>query len=613
MASVHSLFLHPPLVSFTRPSGCSLYSKPRNPRFTLACSSSSSSSSRKSAPATEQEVLQAISESSEKSLPCVRTYENELARLGLVGAVDFQQALTAAAADGGEAADEHIREGVPAMVVETLFPGNSDPYSTISTRLFLPARKVKEKAGKLRSSITEDMLSTTTSRNILSMTFRQVVLELLWSFQLVVFRPGTQRNMKDLENPREVPGCVTLSSSDERILSVLAEVVCISALQNTEKQFLEDYTGKTPSNFLHWFRKPGRTVSKDSSVVIYKLFEDEIVENAKSLLEHFHSTKNSFKSVKAKSKWWTPSALSKLEKIGGLEFSSWTSEYVPAYKLQIDANRLKDVKFEGWRKCGENSWEVLLTHSQMVGLADIIDMYYEDLYTLPDKELSCGVIASSTNLSNKKTGSFLLKLLSVSLASGILLVAISALGQFGLPYLHKGGKYLREHRSIPSSEVDSALNQCSDAVKLEAFCESVVKKIKDSLGWPGEITLETNVGAWTGKVPDYLRMAVGEDMPISSPLDKIDEDLKASAQDIASYQVVLSADGKIVGFQPLSRAAVNHWAANPLSKELYGGRKLSPGLMEPGLKVQCPDEVAVIELLMSVKPDASFALARPVR
>ncbi|KAL6198359.1 hypothetical protein ACLB2K_028150 [Fragaria x ananassa] len=615
MTSAHSLLLHPPLVSFTRPSRCSLFSTPpRNSRFTLACCSS-----RKTAPVTEQEVLQAISESAEKSLPCVRTYENELARLGVVGAVDFQQALTAAAADGGEAADEHIREGVPSMVVETLLPGNSDPYSTISTRLFLPARKVKEKAGKLRSSITQDMLSTTTSRNILAMTFRQVVLELLWNFQLVVFRPGTQRNMKDLENAREVPACVTLSSSDERILSVLAEVVCISALQNTEKQFLEDYPGKTPNDLLHWFRKPRWIVSKDSSVVIYKLFEDEIVENAKSLLEHFNSAKNSFKSVKTKSKWWTPSALSKLEKIGGPEFSCWTSEYVPAYKLQIDANRHKDVKFEGWRKCGENSWEVFLTHSQMVGLADIIDMYYEDLYTLPDKELSCGDMASSTNISNKKTGSFLLKLLSVSLASGILLVAISAIGQFGLPYLHKGGKYVGERRSIPSSEVDSALNQCLDTVKLEAFCESVVKKVKDSLGWPGEITLGRNVGAWTGKVPDYLRMAVedylnNEDMStISVPLDKIDEDLKASAQDIASYQVVLSADGKIVGFQPLSRAAVNHWAANPLSKELYGGKKLSPGLMEPGLKVQCPDEIGVIELLMSVKPDASFAFARPVR
>ncbi|XP_050367287.1 uncharacterized protein LOC126785704 [Argentina anserina] len=614
MASVHSLFLRPPIVSFRRPSHCYRFSRPRSPRFTVACSFS-----RKSAPATEQEILQAISESSEKSLPCVRTYENDLARLGLVGAVDFQQALTAAAADGGVAADEHIREGVPAMVVETFVPGNSDPDSTISTRLFLPARKVKEKAAKLRSSFPRDMLATTNSKNILSMTFRQVVLELLWNFQLVVFRPGTQRNMKDLQTPREVPASVTLSSSDERILSVLAEVVCISALQNTEKQFLEDYTGNTPSNFLHWFQKSKQTVSKDSSVIIYKLFEDEIVENAKSLLEHFNSTKNSFKSVKAKSKWWTPSALSKLEKIGGPGFSSWTSEYVPAYKLQIDANRYKYVKFEGWRKCGENSWEVLLTHSQMVGLADIVDLYFEDLYTLPDKELSCGVFASSTNLSNKKKGSFLKKLLSVSLASGILLVTVSAIGQFGLPSPHKGGKYLRENMSIPSSEVDSTLNQCSDAMKLEAFCESVVKKIKDSLGWPGEITLERNVGAWTGKLPDYLRMAVedhsnSEDVSTNStPLDIIDEDLKASAQDIASYQVVLSADGKIVGFQPLSRAAVNHWAANPLSKELYGGKKLSPGFMEPGLKVQCPDEVAVLELLMSVKPDSSFALARPVR
>lgn len=51
------------------------------------------------------------------------------------------------------------------------------------------------------------MLSTTTSKNILSMTFRQVVLELLWNYQLIVFRPGTERNMKDLEKPREVCHC----------------------------------------------------------------------------------------------------------------------------------------------------------------------------------------------------------------------------------------------------------------------------------------------------------------------------------------------------------------------------------------------------------------------
>ena len=70
-----------------------------------------------------------------KALPCVRTYENDSARLSLVGTVAFDQALTAAAADGGEAADEHLRENVPVMVVETVFPGGSDPKATVSTRL----------------------------------------------------------------------------------------------------------------------------------------------------------------------------------------------------------------------------------------------------------------------------------------------------------------------------------------------------------------------------------------------------------------------------------------------------------------------------------------------
>jgi hypothetical protein len=68
----------------------------------------------------------------------------------------------------------------------------------------LPAKKVKEKAIRLKRSFKEDVLSGTMSQNILSMTFRQVVLQRIWNFELVLFRPGTERNMKDLENPREV-------------------------------------------------------------------------------------------------------------------------------------------------------------------------------------------------------------------------------------------------------------------------------------------------------------------------------------------------------------------------------------------------------------------------
>lgn len=69
---------------------------------------------------------------------------------------------------------------------------------------FLPARKVMEKAHKLRSTITKEMLSGTTSTNILAMTFRQVTLQHLWNFELVLFIPGAERNMDDLETPREV-------------------------------------------------------------------------------------------------------------------------------------------------------------------------------------------------------------------------------------------------------------------------------------------------------------------------------------------------------------------------------------------------------------------------
>ncbi|KAJ7968634.1 Deneddylase [Quillaja saponaria] len=528
-----------------------------------------SCSTRKAVPFTEQDLLQAVAESTDKILPCVRTYENDLTRLTLVGAVDFEQALTAAAADGGEAATEHINSGMPAMVVETVFPGSSGDHSTVSTRLFLPARKVKEKATKLRRSLSQDMLSSTSSRNILAMTFRQVVLQQLWNFDLVVFRPGTERNMEDLENPREVPASFTLSLSDEHLISMLAEAICTFALQSTERQFINNFSSRNAGN--------------------------------------------------SKYHWLKPSYYSQLKKIGGSDFSAWTSEYVSTYRLEIDNDRLNGAKFEGWRRSTQNRWEVLLTHSQMIGLADSLDMYYEDPYSLPDKQLSCGVAAKLVKLPNIKRTSSLLKMLSVTLASGIFLVTISALGQLCFPYFRKFEKAPAEHRRASTSEVHGALRQFLDATELEEFCVSVVKKVKDAYGWPGDIKRQDGTGALIGEIPTYLRSMGADDSnsegisTVSTALENIDSDARTSAQDIASYQVVFSSNGAIIGFQPLSRVAVNHWAANPLAKELYGGRKLSPGLIEPGLKVPHPSEVVVLELLMSIKPGACFALARPFR
>ncbi|KAK3198681.1 hypothetical protein Dsin_022096 [Dipteronia sinensis] len=155
--------------------------------------------------------------------------------------------------------------------------------------------------------------------------------------------------------------------------------------------------------------------------------------------------------------WWTPLAHSKMEKIGGPQFSAWTSEYVPAYKLQIDASRFKDVKFEGWRKSAENS----------------------------------------------------------------------ALDQLCLPHLRKGEKYLGEQKSPPSFEFESIINQPVDAAAL------VKKKIKDAVGWSGDIITEMSVGAWIGEIPIFLKVtheddAGGEDKSINSAaLVKDDADINS--------------------------------------------------------------------------------------
>ncbi|KAJ4977226.1 hypothetical protein NE237_002332 [Protea cynaroides] len=160
--------------------------------------------------------------------------------------------------------------------------------------------------------------------------------------------------MGDLENPREASAFVTLSSSDERVLSILAEAVCMCAVEDTEKDFLGKSSGRTSNNIFHWFQNSRRIASKDSSVFIDKLFQNEMVENSKSLLEKFNAVKANIRHAKMKNQWWTSSAYSKLERFGGAEFSAWTREYIPAYRLQIDADKLKNVKFNGWKKSADN-------------------------------------------------------------------------------------------------------------------------------------------------------------------------------------------------------------------------------------------------------------------
>lgn len=84
-----------------------------------------------------------------------------------------------------------------------------------------------EKAQKLKSALTKEILSGTTSTNILAMTFRQVLLQNLWNFELVLFIPGAERNMDDLETPREVGNFLFLD-----VTYAYSLPVCVSIFLN---------------------------------------------------------------------------------------------------------------------------------------------------------------------------------------------------------------------------------------------------------------------------------------------------------------------------------------------------------------------------------------------
>ncbi|KAI5683098.1 hypothetical protein M9H77_04326 [Catharanthus roseus] len=268
-----------------------------------------------------------------------------------------------------------------------------------------------------------------------------------------------------------------------------------------------------------------------------------------------------------------------------------------------------------------------------------------------------------------QSSSSLFRMLSTVLASGLFLFTISILGQILMPRLPSWRKYQQKDLLPQTSSIRCVQSQSLEPQKgilvkisskeypldtcfsvhakimtsqgakasrfflcttclsqtnvkegnfdyLKAFYFSIIRRIKDSFDWPGEIVSE-NDNAWIGEVPLYLRRKAdfdssSSDVSSSPTPNESFEDIKESAQDISSYQVLLSTDGKIVGFQPTSRTAVNHWASNPLAKELYGGKKLTPGLLEPGLKISYPSEVVAMELLMSVKPESRFALVRPI-
>ncbi|VAI52965.1 unnamed protein product [Triticum turgidum subsp. durum] len=559
-------------------------------------------------------------------IPIARCYEAGLARLEVSGAARREQAVAAAAAaDGGAAAEAHLGAGSEAMVMEAFLPGAG---GAASTRVILQAKEVKEKAAKIKKDFGDNIFSENEpdSDSILAMALKQVVMHKLSNYRLEIFSPGSGRNVHDWSKPRKVPVDFSISSSDGKLLSSLAEAIFSCVIEDTEKSYLGGTGGL--------FQTQKLNCSSDSTVCIHRISEAEVASNARRCLESFNLTKSSHQVGTSKNAWWPAPKYGRLAEIGGPDFVLWAHEFVPSYKLQINANAFENTKLEGCHELVNNRWEVPISHFQLVELGNVVDMYFEDQFTVPGKTFRSHWNAEPSKI--RRNNGYLNNLFSFLAGSSVIFI-VGIVAQLCWPQSLKGKRLFMGSSPTPSSH-----SYCSDVHSLDnsevrSYCISIVKKIKDSCGCPGDIVVDENIGAWIGELPDCFKAinlgdnAASDDAQYSRTVIKenknplvltptemtshleTNDNSQESLQNIASFQVVMSEEGNLVGFQPTSRLAVNHWAKNPLAALLYEGRKLSPAFLEPRLKISRPAKVVPIELLMSVNSESFFALARPVQ
>jgi hypothetical protein len=151
----------------------------------------------------------------------------------------------------------------------------------------------------------------------------------------------------------------SISSSDEKLLSSLAEAIFSCATEDATKDFLGDKGSSSQKRQL--------SCSTDSSVSIQRIPEAQVVNNAKKCLESFNLVKPSHQVYnKSKNGWWPTPNYESLQKLGGPDFVHWVNEYIPSYKLQINVDVFRKTNLQGRHELANSRWEVFLSHFQLV-------------------------------------------------------------------------------------------------------------------------------------------------------------------------------------------------------------------------------------------------------
>eukprot|EP00249_Psilotum_nudum_P018392 c26782_g1_i2 orf=586-2439(-) len=452
----------------------------------------------------DNEILRMI-QSSEEFYPIVRTYRNDLCTLELCGCAKRLEALTALASDRSYEAVTNLLMRRPLTVIQTVLPGGLDNHSTISTKLFAPSNLVVERAKKLT------MPDGFASKDYMHRLFEAVQMRELSKFYVEFHALGTKRTMSSLAIEEKASTIASLESSDKKVLDDLAKAVSLYAVSCINK----NRTGDTfVSHSWKIWQRSQWVPSSGAAVRICTLSETEILTQVRNLSE-FMPLGETPKSEEAEVQeaWWPAPVSSKkvIKKYLGNCMEGLAHDYLPIHKLQIDLSLL-DVKVTGGQQIASQTWELLLSHSQMVDLAGVLDMFYEDIFSLPNKHINTGALLGFRNVSRSKISKSLQAANLIGLVAGAFFFAWLLASRFRRinfsddmqVNLFRANSATVTDQSNHSKMLSESLpempyNQQISTEERETLCCLVVGKVMKAFGWPGQIQSNSEKGSWMGQ------------------------------------------------------------------------------------------------------------------
>ncbi|KAL2622924.1 hypothetical protein R1flu_003129 [Riccia fluitans] len=591
-----------------------------------------------------KEKARALSDST--IYPVMRVYRNDLCSLEVTGDAKAWEVVDAMAADGGFTASEELSKGRSLMTVETIIPGRSDDHSTVSTKLLAPTELVNKRA-KLMWTKRGAQRMGSSSGSALALAFQGVVMQRVLAFDLRIQGTGTVRDMANLANEKETRVVASLESRDGKVLEGLAEAVCSYLLTNIRDAYERTGSGKGGiSGLIPFWRRSKQVCALDKAICVSPLSDNEVWKNTKKILEEstFLRDRRTTQLVRNHQSWWPLSdALSASNFLADEDLRNFSNEFVPIHKIEIDMSRLQ-VEAKGWQTTNKRDHvlELQLTHAQLVDMADMMDLFYEDGSTVPTKNLKSGLNLNVSQNTRSKVAKTVWTVVVSALAGGILIVGLLVASRI------RGSSTSNSRTSSLTSSIVSETsfkskwctpkynrqvllpsNNDIPPEEIEALCTQVVLRMKDVFKLDGVVQSSPGKGAWLGSdITSWGRTESEEDLAspqTSGNYDRAqlgDSQLNKSPkvgrarpleEVVLLYQVMLSRDGKVVGFQPGNKPAIGYWLNYPFAEELHQGRKLGAGLIEPGLRyVEPPVQPVAIELLCRPQSETPSIAARPL-